>query len=103
MLAAGAARRVQPISLRGRGRGAARRAQLTGRDLEARARWDEYQAAHERTITETSTEWAPWYVVPADHNRVRDVAVATILVERIRALDPQFPPPDPGLDGMAVE
>ena len=45
-------------------------------DLEVRARWDEYQQVYEEAITATSTDWAPWYVVPADHKSVRDVAVA---------------------------
>ncbi|MGH8984673.1 MAG: PPK2 family polyphosphate kinase [Acidimicrobiia bacterium] len=69
-------------------------------DLEARQQWGEYQAAYERAIIETSTEWAPWYVVPADHKWARDIAVATILVDTFRRLDPQFPPPDPKLDGL---
>jgi PPK2 family polyphosphate:nucleotide phosphotransferase len=71
-------------------------------DLDARSRWDDHQAAYERAITETSTDWAPWYVVPADHKWARDVAVATILAETVRALDPQFPPADPALDGIEV-
>ena len=48
-------------------------------DLEDRKRWDDFQAAYEEALTETSTEWAPWYVVPADRNWVRDVAVAKLL------------------------
>ena len=54
-------------------------------DLEARAQWDEYQERYEEAITETSTEWAPWYVVPADHKWVRDVAVAVAAGRRARA------------------
>jgi hypothetical protein len=42
-------------------------------------------------------------VVPADHKWVRDVAVAALLLETFRRLDPQYPPPDPGLDGLSVE
>jgi PPK2 family polyphosphate:nucleotide phosphotransferase len=72
-------------------------------DLGVRARWDEYHAACERAIAETSTEWAPWYVVPADHKWVRDVAVATILVETVRDLEPRFPPAEAGLDDLVVE
>ncbi|HEX6312243.1 MAG TPA: PPK2 family polyphosphate kinase, partial [Acidimicrobiia bacterium] len=64
-------------------------------DLDVRSRWSSYQAAYERAITETSTDWAPWYVVPADHKWARDIAVASILVEAVTALDPQFPPADP--------
>ncbi len=73
-----------------------------GSDLEARERWDEYVGAYEEVITDTSTNHAPWYVVPADRRWVRDVAVATVLVETFRALDPQIPPPDPALRGMLV-
>ena len=71
-------------------------------DLDARQRWGAYQAAYERAITETSTEWAPWYVVPADHKWARDIAVATILIDAIQRLDPKFPPADPALDGIEV-
>ena len=71
-------------------------------DLSVRERWDEYQAAYERAITETSTEYAPWYVVPADHKWVRDIAVAGLLLHTVRELDPKFPPPDPELDGVVV-
>lgn len=72
-------------------------------DLEVRKQWDDYQQVYEEVITETSTEHAPWFVVPADRNWVRDLAVARILVETFRRLDPQIPPPDPKLDGLVVE
>jgi PPK2 family polyphosphate:nucleotide phosphotransferase len=72
-------------------------------DLEARRHWDAYQAAYEDAITETSTDDAPWWVVPGDHKWVRDVAVATLLLDTFRRLDPQYPPADPSLDGVIVE
>ena len=72
-------------------------------DLDVRAQWDEYQERYERAISATSTSWAPWYVVPADHKWVRDVAVATLLVDVLRGLDPQIPDPEPGLEGLVVE
>src|SRR5918995_4261794 len=72
-------------------------------DLEARKQWDAYQSAYEEAITETSTDAAPWWVVPSDRKSVRDVAVATLLLETFRRLDPQFPPADPSLDGVIVE
>jgi PPK2 family polyphosphate:nucleotide phosphotransferase len=62
-------------------------------DLEARRRWDRFIAAYEETLTATSTEVAPWYVIPADRKWVRNVAVATLLVETLRRLDPRFPEP----------
>lgn len=72
-------------------------------DLEARKQWDEYQSAYEAAITETSTDVAPWWIVPGDRKWVRDVVVATLLLETFRRLDPQFPPADPSLDGVIVE
>jgi PPK2 family polyphosphate:nucleotide phosphotransferase len=62
-------------------------------DLDDRARWDDYMRAYEEVLSETSTRWAPWYVVPADHNWVRNVAVARILVETLKRIDPRLPPP----------
>ena len=72
-------------------------------DLEDRRLWDAFMAAYEDALTETSTEWAPWYVVPADRKWVRDVAVATLLVETLRRLDPRYPPPPEDLAGVVVE
>ena len=71
-------------------------------DLDDRARWDGFAEAYEDAIRETSTEWAPWYVVPADHNWVRNLAVGEILLETLERLDPKLPEPDPGLDGVEV-
>jgi PPK2 family polyphosphate:nucleotide phosphotransferase len=72
-------------------------------DLETRAQWDDYMGAYEEVIAETSTADSPWFVVPADRKWVRDVAVATILVDAYRRLDPHIPPPDPALRGLVVE
>jgi PPK2 family polyphosphate:nucleotide phosphotransferase len=72
-------------------------------DLEARRQWDAYQVRYEEAITETSTAWAPWYVVPSDRKWVRDVAVAELLLRVLEELDPQIPDPEPGLEGVVVE
>ena len=66
-------------------------------DLEVRKRFDDYMALYEEAIAETSTDWAPWYVVPADHNWVKSLAVATLLVDGLERMDPQLPEPDPGV------
>ena len=71
-------------------------------DLDARGRWDDYQAAYEAAITATSTEWAPWWVVPADHRWSRDIAVTRLLVDVLERLDPRIPDPEPGLEGIVV-
>ena len=61
------------------------------KDEETARRFAEYTAAYEQALTETSTEHAPWYVIPADRNWVRNHAVATVLVEALRRLDPKYP------------
>jgi PPK2 family polyphosphate:nucleotide phosphotransferase len=64
-------------------------------DVEERGRWDDYQAAYEAALKATSTEHAPWYVIPADRKWLMRTAVASILVHHLEAMDPQFPePPD---------
>ena len=61
------------------------------RDEETSRRFGEFTAAYDEAITATSTAWAPWYVIPADRNWVRNLAVATVLAEALRRLDPQYP------------
>jgi PPK2 family polyphosphate:nucleotide phosphotransferase len=72
-------------------------------DLEVRKRFDDYVAAYEAALTETSTEWAPWHVVPADRNWVKSVAVAQLLVEALQRIDPKLPDPEPGIEELRVE
>jgi PPK2 family polyphosphate:nucleotide phosphotransferase len=62
-------------------------------DLDDRAHWDAYTEAYEDALRETSTAWAPWYVVPADHNWSRNLAVAEILAATLERLDPKLPEP----------
>jgi len=71
-------------------------------DLDDRRRWDDFQAAYEDALRETSTDWAPWYVVPADHNWVRNLAVAELLVAALEQLDPRLPEPHLRLDALDV-
>lgn len=71
-------------------------------DLKVRARFDEFLAAYEEVIAETSTEWAPWHVVPADRNWVKSAAVAALLVEALERIDPQLPDPEPGVEDLRI-
>jgi PPK2 family polyphosphate:nucleotide phosphotransferase len=71
-------------------------------DLDVRKQWDDYQRAYEDVLGETSTEHAPWFVVPADRKWVRDVAVSTLLVSTLGDMDPRIPDPDPELRGIRV-
>ena len=60
-------------------------------DVAVRAHWDAYMSAFDDALTATSTAWAPWYVVPADHKRVAQALVAQLLVEQVRSLDLRWP------------
>jgi PPK2 family polyphosphate:nucleotide phosphotransferase len=71
-------------------------------DLADRERWDEFMAAYEEAIARTSTEHAPWYVIPADHKWYRDWAVSRIVIETLEDMNPRFPEPEEDLDGVVV-
>ncbi len=68
-------------------------------DLVERGFWDEYQSAYEEAITQTSTPWAPWYVVPADHKYELRALVGGIVVDAIDQLDLRPPAVDPSETG----
>jgi PPK2 family polyphosphate:nucleotide phosphotransferase len=72
-------------------------------DLEVRRRFDEWIAAWEEAVTETSTEWAPWHVVPADRNWVKALAVAELVAGALERLDPRLPDPEDGIEGMQID
>jgi len=60
-------------------------------DVAERAHWDAYMAAYEEALGATSRPHAPWYAIPADHKPYMRLAVAEILVEALRSLDPRYP------------
>jgi PPK2 family polyphosphate:nucleotide phosphotransferase len=60
-------------------------------DVKTREHWDTYQTAFSRVLSNTSTEWAPWYVLPADHKWYLRVAAAAVIVNTLAAIDPQYP------------
>jgi len=62
-------------------------------DLKERGFWDAYMHAYEEALTATSTAWAPWYVIPADHKFVARTLVAAVIVETIQGLDLKYPKP----------
>jgi PPK2 family polyphosphate:nucleotide phosphotransferase len=63
-------------------------------DLEERKLWPEYMAAYEEALGRTSTEWAPWYVVPANRKWYRNLIIGTIIVDALKGLDMAYPKPD---------
>lgn len=60
-------------------------------DVARREQWDEYQQAYSDVLTRTSTEEAPWYVVPADDKEARNLIIASILLKTLQDMDPQYP------------
>jgi PPK2 family polyphosphate:nucleotide phosphotransferase len=60
-------------------------------DVAVRAHWDEYMQAYEDAISATSTEWAPWYVLPADNKHVMQAMTAAIIVDAIASLGLEYP------------
>ena len=60
-------------------------------DLEERGYWDDYQVAFEDMLQHTSTPWAPWWVIPADHKWVTRTLVAAIVTDAIKDLRLEMP------------
>lgn len=60
-------------------------------DLHERQHWDEYQKAYAEMLTETSTKWAPWHVIPADHKWVTRAVVAALIARTIDDLNLKWP------------
>jgi PPK2 family polyphosphate:nucleotide phosphotransferase len=72
-------------------------------DLEERKLWDDYQRAYEDAISNTSSRFAPWYVVPANRKWYRDLVVASVLVKALEAMELRHPPLKQDLTGVVVE
>ena len=71
-------------------------------DLAKRERWDDYMEAYREALERTSTEWAPWHVVPADRKWVRNVVVAELIRDALEAMDLRWPALEPELEGVEV-
>ncbi|HET9129086.1 MAG TPA: PPK2 family polyphosphate kinase [Propionibacteriaceae bacterium] len=63
-------------------------------DLETRAQWADYQAAYQAVFERTSTDWAPWYVIPSDHKWYSRVAITEIVTQTLVDMNPGWPEPD---------
>ncbi len=72
-------------------------------DLEVRKQWKDYQRAYENLLRATSTEWAPWTVVPADSKTHRNLMIATLVRDRLHSLGLRYPPEEPQLKGLVVQ
>jgi len=72
-------------------------------DLKERLVWDEYQLAFEEMLAETSTDAAPWYVIPANRKWYRNVVISQLLVNTLEGMAGKDFEPNPDLVGLVVE
>ena len=84
-------RKEQRERFLGRLQDPSKRWKFSASDIAERAYWDDYMAAYEDAIRETSTDYAPWCVIPADHKHIAWVIVSAAIVEAIEGLKPDFP------------
>ena len=71
-------------------------------DVAVRKQWKPYQQAYEDLLNATSTPWAPWTIVPADSKTHRNLMIATLVRDTLKALDLRFPPVDPAIKGLRI-
>jgi PPK2 family polyphosphate:nucleotide phosphotransferase len=64
-------------------------------DLAERRLWDDYQVAYSDMLSHTSTQWAPWYAIPADRKWFMRLCAAAVIVDALVAIDPRYPAVDP--------
>ncbi len=72
-------------------------------DLAERKLWDDYQTAFADMVAETSTDHAPWYVIPADRKWFRNLLISRIVVDMLEGLDMAYPPPEDGLSDVVID
>ncbi len=71
-------------------------------DLKEREYWSEYMKAYEDVLSKTSTEHAPWFIVPANRKWYRDLVVSSVLVDALESLNMKFPEPEENLDNVVI-
>jgi PPK2 family polyphosphate:nucleotide phosphotransferase len=72
-------------------------------DVEERKLWPAYMEAYAESLARTSTEWAPWYVVPANHKWYRNLVVASVIVETLGALGMKYPAAAEDVSRLEIE
>jgi PPK2 family polyphosphate:nucleotide phosphotransferase len=72
-------------------------------DLAERALWDDYQSAYQDALAKTSTEYAPWYIIPANRKWYRNLVISTIIIDKLKSLQMAYPEPEEDLEGIIIE
>lgn len=79
-----------------------KRWKFSSNDIKERAFWNSYQEAFEDAINNCSTDYAPWYVVPANNKWYRNLVIARTIADTLEALDPHYPPAEEGLENIEI-
>ena len=76
---------------------------FSGNDLPERKHWDEYMRAYEDALTKTSTDWAPWHLIPSNHKWYRDLVVSQIIVKTMVKMNLHYPTLDKNLASVIIK
>lgn len=71
-------------------------------DLRARSLWPDYMAAYEDVLNKTSSEHAPWYIVPSNRKWLRNLVISTVIVETLEGMAMKYPEPQENLDNVVI-
>lgn len=76
---------------------------LNPQDLKERKLWGDYLKAYEDAINNCSTEWAPWYIIPADHKWFRNLAISEILLKTLEEMELEYPAPSFDISDIKID
>ncbi len=76
---------------------------ITEADIRERAYWDDYMQAYEAVLQKCSTDWAPWYIIPANKKWYRNLVITERIVETLEGLDMKFPKPTSDVSILSVD
>ncbi len=79
-----------------------KRWKFSSNDIQERRLWDEYQIAFEEAINNCSTDYAPWYVVPANKKWYRNLVIARTIADTLEAMNPQYPAAEADLENIVI-
>jgi len=71
-------------------------------DLKTRERWDDYMVAYQDVLNRTSTDWAPWYIVPSDKKWFRNLVIGSVLVDTLKKLKIEYPQSGEDLSNVVI-
>lgn len=72
-------------------------------DLKERKLWPQYIKAYEDAISKTSTEFAPWYIVPANRKWYRNLVIGSVVIDKLKSLQMEYPLPEDDLGNVEID